>query len=426
MLPLERDTRPDAHSLVIDGPDGFRVHRSAYTDREVFEREMEVIFGKSWVYVAHESELANPGDYVTTQIGRQPLIVSRDEDGEIHALINRCLHRGSIVCRYDKGNANYFRCPYHGWVYDNSGKLTGVAQRGSGYAEDAKLPDRLGRARVESYRGFVFASLATEGPSLREHLGETTRYIDLQLDRSPTGQAEARFGNFRTEYKGNWKFQCENSTDGYHGDYVHESFFKIVEQFGNRSGQHNTYSGKLADIKRQRAKLTYTQSFPQGHGLWVSPATDETVADLRKKYPEYVRQLEEQHGADKLVDLFTAYNLYIWPNVAILQGQVRVIKPIDVDKTEVHYYQLAWKDVPEQYNIEKLRGYERFFGPAGFGAPDDVEIFKLNNIGLQAENVDWLVLDRGLDRDSFTEPARGADETPQRALWRAWREAMRD
>ena len=426
MLSLDPQAPIDASELVAETPNEFRVHKRAYTDEEIFRAEMDRIFGNTWVYVAHESEIANPGDYVTTSIGMQPVIVSRDEDGGIHVLLNRCLHRGSIVCRYDKGNSNYFRCPYHGWVYSASGKLTGVAQKGSGYGEDFETPEGLGRARVETYRGLIFANLGDSETSLREHLGEATRYLDLQFDRSPVGETEARYGTFRTSYKGNWKFQCENSTDGYHGDYVHESFFKVVEQFGNRSGQHNTYSGKFAEIKRQRAKLTYTRSFPQGHGLWVSPATQETVDQMREKYPEYVGQLEKKHGTEKLIDLFSAFNMYIWPNVAILQGQIRVIKPIRVDETEVHYYQLAWQGVPEEYNTEKLRGYERFFGPAGFGAPDDVEIFKLNNIGLQAEKVEWLILDRGLSRDDPAENARGADETPQRSLWRAWREAMRE
>jgi phenylpropionate dioxygenase-like ring-hydroxylating dioxygenase large terminal subunit len=103
-----------------------RVHRSIYTDAALFEREMTHVFGAVWVYLAHESQIPNPDDFITARLGLRPLIVVRDSQGKIRALYNRCTHRGARVCRQERGNARTFQCAYHGWTYFNTGKLRGV------------------------------------------------------------------------------------------------------------------------------------------------------------------------------------------------------------------------------------------------------------------------------------------------------------
>jgi benzoate/toluate 1,2-dioxygenase alpha subunit len=420
----------DVDRLVLDTEDNFRIHGHVYTDREVFEAEMHKIFGTTWVYVAHESEIAHTGDYKTAYIGLQPVIVSRSEDGGVHVLLNRCRHRAAVVCRERKGNANYFRCPYHGWVYGNNGKLTGIAQRRGGYAEDFDKPEGLVRVpRVESYRGLIFASLNPEVPSLSDYLGEAKLWIDRQFDRSPVGEIELRYEPHVTEYQGNWKFQAENTVDGYHGDVVHESFWMIQEKFGLKSGQHGAYvQSSVRDIKKMR-KQGRTMGFKQGHGLWNTPF-DPAALDqkLQGEHGEYYRTLVEKHGRDEVVNMLSNINVMVFPNVGVLHGQIRVVRPISVDRTEVSIYPFALKGVPESINEERLRGYERFFGPSSFGSPDDVEIFALNQQGLQAEQVDWLILERGLRREKVTETGdrvgHVTDETPQRALHRRWKQTM--
>ncbi|HVA24347.1 MAG TPA: Rieske 2Fe-2S domain-containing protein, partial [Chloroflexota bacterium] len=109
----------DIHDLVVESDHDFRVRTDVYTDPAIFELEMRRIFETTWVYVAHESEIPNPGDYVSTSIGLQPVIASRGDDGQVHVLLNRCRHRGSAVCRLERGHAEQFKCPYHGWVYGN-------------------------------------------------------------------------------------------------------------------------------------------------------------------------------------------------------------------------------------------------------------------------------------------------------------------
>ena len=167
----------------------FRVHSSLYTDAGIFERELVEIFEKTWVYVGHESEIAEPGDYKTSQIGRYPIIVTRDKDGELHALLNVCRHRANAICRENYGNSQNFRCPYHAWTYRNSGELIGVPDGGrypQGFSTSGLGLQRV--AHVGAYRGLIFASLSEDVPALEEHLSHLKTHIDLWADRSIGGE----------------------------------------------------------------------------------------------------------------------------------------------------------------------------------------------------------------------------------------------
>jgi phenylpropionate dioxygenase-like ring-hydroxylating dioxygenase large terminal subunit len=151
-----------------------RVHRSIYADPAVFEIEMERLFGRAWLFVGHESQVAQPGDFHCTRLGRQPVIMVRGGDGAVRVLHNRCAHRGAQVCTDESGSAKHFRCGYHGWTYGTDGRLVSVPRRegyGAEFEGEAKGLGLAPVARTDSYRGFVFASLAAEGPPLAEWLG---------------------------------------------------------------------------------------------------------------------------------------------------------------------------------------------------------------------------------------------------------------
>jgi phenylpropionate dioxygenase-like ring-hydroxylating dioxygenase large terminal subunit len=166
-----------------------KVHGSLYTDAAIFAEELRKIWYRTWVFVGHVSEVAQPGDYVRKRLGLQDLIMTRDRDGELHLLLNRCAHRGNQVCDDAKGNSSAFRCPYHGWTYRNNGELVGFPFF-KGYGE-RKLDLALGRVpRVDSYHGFVFGSFATEGPTLLEHLGAAAGEIDRLVRLSPDVRVE--------------------------------------------------------------------------------------------------------------------------------------------------------------------------------------------------------------------------------------------
>src|SRR5262245_55426700 len=217
--------------LVQDEAADFRVHTRAYTDPALFEAELDRIFHRGWVYVGHTSEVAAPGSFKATRLGRRPILLSRDEAGALHVLLNVCRHRGATVCREAEGQAASFQCPYHGWVYGLDGRLRGISER-AGYPAEfgADLAGLLRVPRVAEYRGLIFASLSPAGESLESWLGGAREYIDLWADLSPTGRVVVRPAH-RYAYAGNWKFQVENTVDGYHPRFVHESAFKTREHF---------------------------------------------------------------------------------------------------------------------------------------------------------------------------------------------------
>jgi phenylpropionate dioxygenase-like ring-hydroxylating dioxygenase large terminal subunit len=373
-----------------------RVHGRIYTDPDIFELEMERIFGRCWVYVGHESEISEPGDYKSTWIGGQPVILTRDADeGEIHVLYNRCRHRAATVCQQERGNANYFRCAYHGWTYNNRGELIGVPYRqgygeGSTYAEFGLVPV----ARVDSYQGFIFANLSPDGPSLQDHLGNAMPYLDAIANQAPDG-IHLRGGTHKYGYNANWKLQLENTVDNYHAGLVHRSYFDLAARRAGRKSIN--VSGN--DVWRAR-------DLGNGHAL-----------------------LDFGSGMD--VDFSSVpFNITVFPNLAFVGIQIRVIFPIAAGRTEVTLYPTLLNGVDPEVNAKRLRLHEDFFGPSGFGTADDVEVAMQRVAdGLHARGDEWLYLARGLGNEEIDEQ-RGirsgaiTTETTQRAIYRRWEQLM--
>jgi phenylpropionate dioxygenase-like ring-hydroxylating dioxygenase large terminal subunit len=400
-----------------------RVHRNAYLDEKLFEEELRRIFYTTWVYVAHESEVANPGDYKTTYIGKQPVIVSRDEEGLIHVLMNRCMHRAATVCQAASGNSNFFRCEYHAWTYRNNGEL--VAPTFSGGYDPADLDPReysLARApRVDSYRGLIFASLSPEGETLREHLGRATEFIDGTFDLAPAGTVRLGSGVHKYSYQGNWKLQSENGVDGYHPNFVHRAFIE-TSHFGLK-----IFGGK----SKGRAG-----SLGHGHGLLDMRVMLEPLMRERLQTPQgqwLLEQLTERLGSHEraervILDGGTeGYNLVIFPNLSIIGAQIRVIHPRTATSTDVELYPFLHDGATDEMTAQRLRLHEAFYGPAGGGGPDDVEMFDRVGVGLAVEGVEWLPFVRGLRREEVDGEARWGhvtDEQPQRGFYRRWLELM--
>ncbi|MGO4426012.1 aromatic ring-hydroxylating dioxygenase subunit alpha, partial [Streptomyces sp. MCAF7] len=169
-----RPGTPDIASLV----ESDRVAGTLYTDPALFEREMDRIFHRTWVWVAHESEIAKAGDFKTAWVGRRPVIVTRDRKGGINVLLNRCRHRGASVCEAPKGNGNGFTCPYHAWSYALDGTLRGIPYP-EGYEDVVEKRDLpLQRLKVGSYAGMVFASFDHGIEPLEDFLGGARLWID--------------------------------------------------------------------------------------------------------------------------------------------------------------------------------------------------------------------------------------------------------
>ena len=232
MIPIYPDRAPAVRALddflVEDKTSGdYRLHRSAFTDEALFELEMKHIFEGNWIYLAHESQIPNVNDYYTTVMGRQPVFIARNRQGELNAFVNACTHRGAMLCRHKRGNKATYTCPFHGWTFNNSGKLLKVKDpEGAGYPECFNKEgshDLKKVARFESYRGFLFGSLNPDVPPLAEHLGEAARIIDMIVDQSSEGLEVLRGASTYT-YEGNWKLTAENGADGYHVSAVHWNY----------------------------------------------------------------------------------------------------------------------------------------------------------------------------------------------------------
>ena len=397
-----------------------RVHGSIYTSREIFEEEMERIFKKMWVYVGHTSEIPQPGDYRVTWIGDESVIMTRDEDGQIHLLANRCRHRGSAVCQYEAGNASYFRCPYHGWTYSNDGSLTGVSFP-SGYDERfrkeeyglSKLP------RMGIYRGFIFGSLSPTGISLDEHLGDRVKdMIDLFVDLSPEGEIDVRAGVHKNGYHANWKFV---GMDGYHGNFVHQS---IGIDRAARKGQRVSSPERSPNV---------TRSLGNGHVMLDGrPARANQPSRRPIDWPEdYVRTLEEKHGKERATELIGARgdpHMGVFPNLQLIDVHIRVTRPLGPAETEVFMYPVLLKGAPPEVNSQRLRHHEWFYGPAGMGSPDDNEVFERNQTGLSAQVDPWVLLSRGRHREQIDADgspiSNYTDELTQRHQIFRWRQEM--
>jgi benzoate/toluate 1,2-dioxygenase alpha subunit len=222
------------NALVVDKQAGiYKCNRNIFTDAELFELEMEHIFEGNWVFLAHESQIANPGDYYTLTIGRQPVMLTRDKSGEISALINSCSHRGAMLATRKTGNKSSFTCPFHGWTFSNNGKLLKAKdEKTGGYPPCFKQEgshDLKALPRLANYKGFLFGSLNGEVSELDDWLGDTRQVIDLITDQAENG-LEVLAGTSSYTYEGNWKLQMENGADGYHVSVVHWNYASTMSR----------------------------------------------------------------------------------------------------------------------------------------------------------------------------------------------------
>ncbi|MBY9850964.1 aromatic ring-hydroxylating dioxygenase subunit alpha [Pseudomonas aeruginosa] len=190
--------------IETDDASYFRVRRQAYVSAELHRRELHEIFDDSWLYAAHLSELREPGDFITRDVGGRNLIIQRRADGEPAVYLNACAHRGAKVCAERQGNSQRFTCPYHGWTYDSHGSLIGLPDKAA-YQHAGQCHPELSLTRVKHavYRNFLFIHYAARQPSLETYLGQAKDYIDLICDQSEA-ELEIIPGGFEHSIKANW------------------------------------------------------------------------------------------------------------------------------------------------------------------------------------------------------------------------------
>src|SRR5215510_9865867 len=197
---------------MVDAERGL-VDRKIFSDEEIYRLELEHIFARAWNFMAHDSQIPNPGDFFTTYIGEDRVIVVRDKAGRPQVLLNTCRHRGNAVCRAEEGHATSFMCTYHGWTYDLQGKLVGVPGLKDYYHDDLNREawGLVSAAKVENFKGFIFATLDPEAPSLDEYLGDVGKISLNQL--ALKGDVMIADGVQKYTIGCNWKLAADNVWD---------------------------------------------------------------------------------------------------------------------------------------------------------------------------------------------------------------------
>jgi phenylpropionate dioxygenase-like ring-hydroxylating dioxygenase large terminal subunit len=352
-----------------------------YSDPEIFELEKRRVFGRAWLFMAHESEIPEPGDYVVRRIVDDSFIVTRDESGRVRVLFNMCLHRGMQVCRSETGNTSHFRCPYHAWTYKNSGELTGVPFHKDAYGGEEGLRRNgvslLPAPRVAIYAGLIFASLDAEVPELGDYLGGFRFYLDFYFAQSEQG-AELR-GPQRFRVNANWKIGAENfSGDTYHTPHTHASVVEI-----------DLFSAPKAK-KRKEGALYFADA--GGGTTYKLPGTDfrenlrsigypdEMIDRMASAWPEEHRAMVGDAGfmpsaATVLPNLSFVHN---WPIVnadglIVPFISIRLWQPVNATETEVFSWFVVDRSAPDWYKAASYKAYLMCFGSSGMFEQDDVE-----------------------------------------------------
>jgi len=405
--------------LVRETDNDFMVSSRAYTDPAIFDRELQRIFENGWCYVAHESEIEEPGDFRTAAVGRIPVIVSRGDDGGVYVNINACRHRGTAVCHEERGNTRFFVCPYHGWSYRRDGSLHKVSAR-SNFPEDwgHDIEGLVPAARTANFRGLIFASFAPDAMDFDEYLGPLKRYADFWFDHALDGRVRVH-KPWRAVYSGNWKFQLENSTDGWHARYVHVSALRTLAKFG----EYNPKVGWPG----------CTRGFANGHGILERPRGD-IPPELKPTFDLFRSRLQEKYGDERGGEMFARRHITVFPNIQLMEFKLRVIHPVEVDKTIVYEFPVELLGTDEEIN-RVIRQRLLTEVSISSGSPvsgmvnaDDVEIFARTQTGLSSGRMRWLRFARGIHREVMERDnewrGEDMDELPQRALYREWARRM--
>ena len=407
--------------------------RSIYTDEAIYQDELERIFTRAWLWIGHDSLVPNPNDFFTTYMGEDPVILTRDAKGQLHAMLNMCRHRGNRVVRADDGNAKNFMCTYHGWTYSSDGgKLVSVPGLQEAYYGELDV-EHLGLievAQLDTYAGMVFATWDPEAPSLEEYLGDYRFFMDMRYNRRDNGMK--LIGPEKWMLPSNWKMPIDNfAGDGYHFNLTHRSSLIAQAKVAGRPSQINLFEengGHNVGVNGHGVITSWVETEEQEQrrtqNLLRHPRVDQYEKEIM---PELERRLGSR--ARKMTGLVGA----VFPNLALHPStSIRLHNPRGPLKTEIWTFHLAENDAPEEVHRFSRRSAQFSFGISGIFEQDDMDNFNqctrsgLSFIGRQVPS--YLAMGMGHETTHYALPGtvagRRVNEVPQRAIYNRWQEFM--
>jgi phenylpropionate dioxygenase-like ring-hydroxylating dioxygenase large terminal subunit len=368
----------ELNKTFIDTENG-TLERRIFTDQDVFQKELETVFTKAWLFVGHESQVPKPGDFFTSRMGKESVILVRDKANEIHVFLNSCRHRGMKVCRYESGNTTLFTCPYHSWSFSTDGKLRGVPMQNEIYNNDCfKKEDwsLIEVAKLTNYKGTIWATWDPDAPDFEEYLGDAKLHLDLALDHRDGREGGSEVvGVHKWVFQSNWKFASEN----FLGDTYHNPSHRSVDLIGIGPSAEQGVKG------RRDNELEYSThvwiSFAQGHGVHsaVMPEGIEYIEQFKNdpEIEEYFRSCFDKRKAAKGDEYrMRPFVGTIFPNTSFHGLQPRnlcVWHPHSPTETEGWRFFLVDADAPEKVKNFLRHYYMRYSGPAGMTEQDDME-----------------------------------------------------
>jgi p-cumate 2,3-dioxygenase subunit alpha len=427
--------------LIVEREDEgyFAYHRSALTSDGIHRCELEHIFRRSWLYVGHESEVPEPGDYVRRTVATQPLFFVRGRTtGGVQVFANSCTHRGATICRRDRGNAKTFQCFYHAWTFDSEGSLIGVPdEEAYGPSFDKSRYGLVEVPRAQSYRGFIFVSFDPDVEDLVTYLAGAREYIDNLVDAvevaatvfadgdSSNGKGsngngwasplEVLRGTHQYGIKANWKLLVENSMDGYHLGPTHQTYFQFLK---DQNVEVAPSTGTMTLLGNGHAVIEYSGSWGRPIAKWNKAFGEASRPQLEAVRERLVATLGDT--GQRMAELNR--NVFIYPNLFLMDNNataLRVIEPTASGYMDVAQYELAPRSEDATVRRVRLESYVTFAGPGGLATPDDVEALESCQQGA-ASGVEWSNISRGY----HDEVPRMSGELQMRAFWRRWHDQL--
>ena len=404
--------------LTWPAADFSRVPFGVFTDPDIYEMEQERIFkGPVWIYLALEAEIANPGDFLVTYVGDTPVVVNRAEDGSIHAWVNRCAHRGTMVVREPRGNRESHTCVYHHWCYDLEGNLIGVPfQKGSqgqgGMPESFRKEDHgLQKYRVATYKGAIFGASHPGVEPLEDFLGPRMREFLDYMFREPI----EILGYMRQRMPANWKIYYENLMDGWHGGLLHQ--LPVI------FGIHRVTQAGGGDFDQHKRHVAWRVIHGSDDEESVHEGYDETT--LMNEAPTLndpcIVDWRDEQNDGRILNMMA-----IFPSVLFQQLSntlaTRQIRPTGPDEFELYWTYFGY--VGDDAELRKMRMQQaNLVGPAGLISLEDGEAGVLIQRAIRRQREHHSLIAMG-----GTGPIESQDhlvtEVPVRAFWKTYCDLM--